>query len=107
MQRPLAFISGGSSGIGFACAVALVRRGWRVVIAARTAGALDTARSAIGADQVSTVVLDVADDGACVAAIAAVERDIGPIDMLVTSAGICVPGELSTQDIATHRRHFD
>jgi 3-oxoacyl-[acyl-carrier protein] reductase len=67
-------VTGGASGIGAATALRLQRDGLEVV----------TVDLAPGAD----VVLDVTNDGQVVAA----ARSIGPIDVLVNSAGIVGPG---------------
>lgn len=104
---PVAFISGGSSGIGLACARQLLDRGWRVVIAARSTARLAEAVGVLAAPgRVIAVALDVADVAACAAAIADVERDVGAIDLLITSAGIAEPGLFLEQDLDTHLRHL-
>jgi 3-dehydrosphinganine reductase len=99
---PLAFVSGGSSGIGLACARELLTRGYRVVLAARGVQRLDEAKQELSAGtpgRVFTVVLDVADVTACAAAIDAVQAEHGPIDLLLTSAGMCEPGVVYEQTL--------
>jgi 3-dehydrosphinganine reductase len=107
---PLAFVSGGSSGIGLACAARLLERGYKVVLAARGVERLASAKLELerrgGSGRVFTVSLDVADADACAVAVASVERDIGPIDMMITSAGIAVPGLFIDQPIEVHHRHL-
>ena len=70
-----AIVTGGRSGLGEASAARLQQEGVRVVT-------IDVAE---GAD----VVLDVTDD----AALAAASADIGPVDILINSAGIVGPGK--------------
>ena len=81
-----AFVTGGSSGIGLGCAVALAEVGAHVVIAARGKERLDEAVAAINAKGMSAeaVVLDVSD----IAAMRKVVADHGPFDVLVNCAGI-------------------
>ena len=73
----IAIITGAASGIGAACAQVLTGLGFTVVgLDLRQAGAC--ARS---------MVVDVSDAQAVDAAFAAVERELGPIDAVVTAAG--------------------
>jgi NAD(P)-dependent dehydrogenase (short-subunit alcohol dehydrogenase family) len=84
---PTAIVTGASRGLGLALAHALAQRGWRLVIDARGADALEAARSALAATgaQVIAVPGDVADSwhrGTLVEA--AGER----IDLLVNNASV-------------------
>jgi 3-dehydrosphinganine reductase len=106
---PLAFVSGGSSGIGLACARELLRRGYRVVVAARGPERLRDACASLALDapgRVFSVVLDVADVDACTAAIDTVQAEHGPIAMLLTSAGMCEPGAFHEQPLAVLLQHM-
>jgi NAD(P)-dependent dehydrogenase (short-subunit alcohol dehydrogenase family) len=76
-----ALITGGSGGIGLACAEALIAREYDVVLAARSEPRLREAAQRIGA---RWVVADAADPDQLGAALAAIET----IDLLVHSAGI-------------------
>jgi 3-dehydrosphinganine reductase len=106
---PLAFVSGGSRGIGLACARELLRRGYRVVIAARGVERLQEVQQELASGtpgRVFTVVLDVADVAACGAAIDAVQAEHGPIDLLLTSAGMCEPGLIDEQPLDLLLQHM-
>ena len=84
-------VTGGSTGIGFAVARRFAQAGDRVMITARSADALDTARSALASDglDVVTSVGSVSDlDDVRRALSTAVDR-LGSIDILVNNAGIC------------------
>ena len=81
----VALITGGSKGIGFACAVTLAREGARVAIASRDRANIDAAL--VRLPGAYGVAADVADAGAALAAIDEVEAQLGPIDLLVNSAG--------------------
>jgi len=93
-----ALITGGSSGIGKATAILLTRRGMNISIVARTASTLAAAKreleeSRVRPDQrVIALAADVADRNQVERAVAAARAELGPIDLLVTSAGMCHPG---------------
>ena len=84
-------ITGGSKGIGLACAQAFVQEGARVSLLARQTDALNAARtrlSALRPDAVAaTLAVDLRDAAATAQAVADVETQHGPIDVLVNSAG--------------------
>jgi NAD(P)-dependent dehydrogenase (short-subunit alcohol dehydrogenase family) len=81
----LAVVTGGASGIGAACARFLAGRGARVVIADRNVPAAELLASQFGG---KVVALDIGDDAAVETAAAAIEADLGPVSVLVNSAGV-------------------
>ena len=91
--RPVALVTGASSGIGRGAALALAAHGYDVVVnyAASKGKAEDVARQAeqLGA-RTSTVQADVADDAAVRSMLAEVEQDFGRLDALVNNAGTTV-----------------
>ncbi len=101
-----AFVTGASSGIGQAIAVALGGLGWRVAIGARRVEKLDeTARQIAAAGGTPFAhELDVCDPGAVDRFFAAAETELGPVDVLVNNAGIAWPGRLHEVDDEVHRR---
>ena len=78
-------VTGGSKGIGLACARAFLDEGARLGIVSRSAANLAAAKAALG--DVATQQADLVDAGAARGAIEALEATLGPIDVLVTSAG--------------------
>ena len=101
--RPLAIITGGSSGIGLAVAGLLARKGCRVALVARDSARLAAAAerlAASGAGGVMTRQADVADGAAVTAAIESLIAEAGPPLWLVTAAGIVEPGFFLDQDLA-------
>lgn len=104
--KPVAVISGGSSGIGLEMARLLGRDGWHLVLLARRQALLDEAAASLrasGIADVETLSLDVTDAAACAAAIADITTRLGRIDWLVTSAGIAEPGMFVDVPLDNHR----
>jgi NAD(P)-dependent dehydrogenase (short-subunit alcohol dehydrogenase family) len=91
LKGKTALVTGGGTGIGLAIATALAREGCRVAIAGRRESALTQAAKAYkGQPPLATHAVDVGD-------LASVERlfawgrsELGPLDILVNSAGINV-----------------
>ncbi len=81
----LAVITGGASGIGAACAHFFAARGARVVVADRNLPTAELLASQLGGKAVG---FDIGDDTAVEAAAAAIEADLGPVSVLVNSAGV-------------------
>jgi NAD(P)-dependent dehydrogenase (short-subunit alcohol dehydrogenase family) len=81
----IVLVTGGSKGIGLACAAAFAAEGARIAIASRNAENLARARATLG--DVLAVTADLADPAQAALLVETVERDLGPIDVLVTSAG--------------------
>lgn len=96
-------ISGCSSGIGAAIARDLHRRGHRVYATARRP---ETLADLAGAG-IATLPLDVNDDASIKAAMAAIEQDVGHLDMLINNAGFSQVGaviDLTREDL---RRQYE
>jgi short-subunit dehydrogenase len=101
---PLAIVTGASSGIGRALALRLGAEGYRLGLIARRRDAIETAAATIAAAGGAAVaaVADVGDRAALRAAIAEVESQLGPVDVMVANAGFGVPTQLdplNTQDV--------
>lgn len=92
--RPLAVVTGGTQGIGFAIATALRDEGWRVAVLGRTEATGRAAAQELGPDH-RFVQCDVADEDRIPEAFGEVERALGPIGLLVNNAGV---GRAATVD---------
>jgi NAD(P)-dependent dehydrogenase (short-subunit alcohol dehydrogenase family) len=91
--RPVALVVGGSRGLGLLIAQELQRRGRRVVIAARDEEELNRAAEHLGEGlRVETRVCDVRDRGAVHRLVDDVEETVGPIETVLTVAGIIQAG---------------
>ncbi|MBV1702707.1 MAG: SDR family oxidoreductase [Hyphomicrobiales bacterium] len=85
LRDKLVLITGGSKGIGFACAQAFIEEGARVAIVGRDQATLDKALASLpGAHGFSA---DLREAEAAAAMVEAVTGALGPIDVLVNSAG--------------------
>ena len=85
------WITGASSGIGRALALALARDGRRVVASARRAQELESLAAEGPEGLIRAWPLDVTDGDAVAAAVAAIEAEIGPIAFAVLAAGTHQP----------------
>jgi NAD(P)-dependent dehydrogenase (short-subunit alcohol dehydrogenase family) len=89
LRDQVVVVTGASKGIGFACAQAFAREGARVAIASRSRANLDAAVAKLGGGThaVSAFVADLVHAEQARALIDDVEAKLGPIDVLVNSAG--------------------
>jgi 2-dehydro-3-deoxy-L-rhamnonate dehydrogenase (NAD+) len=83
----VALVTGGSGALGTACAQRLADGGATVALLARDAARLDAARQQIGPDRSHAFPADVGVSQQVDAAVAQIERELGPIDILVCAAG--------------------
>jgi NAD(P)-dependent dehydrogenase (short-subunit alcohol dehydrogenase family) len=95
----VALVTGGSKGLGLACAEALLAEGAKVAIASRSQANIDKALA--GLPGAIGIAADFIDPAAALATIDAVEAKLGPIDLLINSAGAAKrtpPDELGPAD---------
>jgi NAD(P)-dependent dehydrogenase (short-subunit alcohol dehydrogenase family) len=87
-----AIVTGASRGLGLALAKALAERGWRLVIDARGAAALEAAREELIASiEVAAIAGDIADEAHRRELVAAAGE---PIDLVVNNASLLGPSPL-------------
>jgi 3-oxoacyl-[acyl-carrier protein] reductase len=105
LEGKVAWVTGGSSGIGFACARALAAEGAQVAVSARDPERLSRAVKQIEEETGSRCIgvqLDVTDAGGIQSTAAEVSSTLGPIDIMISNAGGPKPGtflELSDEDL--------
>ena len=101
-------ITGGSSGIGLSLARQVTREGGRVSLVSRDQGKLDAARQRIEAETPGARVLvaraDVSIEAEVLQAIASAQAAFGPVDILITSAGIARPGYFEEVPVSVFER---
>ncbi|MEU1710481.1 SDR family oxidoreductase [Streptomyces sp. NPDC005706] len=99
-------ITGTSSGIGLAAAVAAARAGWRTVATLRDTTRADALRKAAAEAGVELDIrrLDVTDEASVTAAIDGVIADYGRLDAVVNNAGAGHLGTLENDSLADVRK---
>ncbi|ACB34248.1 short-chain dehydrogenase/reductase SDR [Leptothrix cholodnii SP-6] len=99
-MKPIALVTGAGSGIGRACAHALLADGWNVAFVGRRAetlqAAIDAAPDVSGDIATRTLALpaDVSDAASVAAAFEAVQAHWGRLDLLFNNAGISLPSTM-------------
>lgn len=98
----IALVTGSGQGIGLAMAEGLSEAGAHVVLNGRDRAKLETAQAAIAAAgrKVSIAAFDVTDQPAVEAGVAAIEAEIGPIDILINNAGMQKRGPFTEFPVA-------
>jgi len=81
----IAVVTGGASGIGAACCRTLAQRGAKVVVLDRAKQAAEAVAQEIGGH---AFACDVGEEEAVEAAAARIENAVGPVEILVNSAGV-------------------
>ena len=101
-------ITGGTRGIGLACARLYLQEGARVSICGRTAASCDAAVLSLGAgDRADAHVADVGDPEAVVGLVDAAEQRKGPLDILVNCAGAAARRPFDQLDAAAWHGAMD
>jgi NAD(P)-dependent dehydrogenase (short-subunit alcohol dehydrogenase family) len=100
LNNKVVLITGGSKGIGLACARGFLAEGARVAITSRNKDNLEAAKASVTSDGygVFTHAANLVDPNAAINLASTVESALGPIDILVNSAGDAqraTPQELS------------
>ncbi|MBP6901500.1 MAG: SDR family oxidoreductase [Burkholderiaceae bacterium] len=92
----IAVVTGASSGIGRACALALLAEGWTVGLVGRRAEALAETVAAAGdaAGRAHALPCDVSDSAAVAALFDQVRQRFGRLDLLFNNAGVSLPSTL-------------
>ncbi|MGH2610040.1 MAG: SDR family NAD(P)-dependent oxidoreductase, partial [Tepidiformaceae bacterium] len=95
--KPVAVITGGGRGIGFATVRRFVRDGYRVAVLDVNETALDAARSELGDSDALFLAASVAERQELEAALERVRSEWGRLDVLVNNAAVNRPGTVLDQ----------
>jgi 3-oxoacyl-[acyl-carrier protein] reductase len=114
LEKRVALVLGAGGGLGRAIAVSLAREGARLALADIDAAALrDTAAAvaAVGKPETGprciSLIFDLADMASINLHVGRVERELGPVDILINNTGGPPPAPASGQDPAAWRRSFE
>jgi NAD(P)-dependent dehydrogenase (short-subunit alcohol dehydrogenase family) len=110
MTDKIALVTGGGSGIGRATSIALLKEGYRVVVAGRRLAALDEtlAKSRAIAPQAMAVQTDVSDPASVARLFEKTKQAYGRLDLLFNNAGTGAPAvPLEDLPIEQWRRVID
>jgi NAD(P)-dependent dehydrogenase (short-subunit alcohol dehydrogenase family) len=92
-MNPVAMVTGAGSGIGKACALALLAEGWQVYLVGRREDALHATAQASASNGMACVVpADVSNETEVAQVFNAVRERSGRLDLLFNNAGIFTPG---------------
>lgn len=101
IARKTAFVTGASSGIGKAAALALLHSGYSVIGTSRKAESNEVRAG------IRMIACDVTDEASVTEAVAVVHAELGRIDLLVNNAGYAVSGAAEESSIEQVRALFD
>jgi NADP-dependent 3-hydroxy acid dehydrogenase YdfG len=109
LDGKVAAITGASSGIGEATAVALAAEGCAVALGARRHDRIDALAERIRAEGGRAVAIetDVADEESAKAFVARTKEELGGLDVLVNNAGVMLLGPLAGADTEEWKRMIE
>lgn len=92
MERLVALITGGNSGIGKATAIRFAKHGYEVIITCRDkvkgAAAIDEIRQASGSGHVRMILGDLSTIGGCQALVSDIQAEVRCLNVLINNAGV-------------------
>ncbi|BAY44297.1 short-chain dehydrogenase/reductase SDR [Scytonema sp. HK-05] len=106
LDGKVALITGASSGIGQATALALAAEGAKVALAARRADRLQKLEKQItdGGGKALSLVTDIADEAQVAEMVHKTNSNFGSVDILVNNAGVMLVGPVEGADTSDWRR---
>jgi NADP-dependent 3-hydroxy acid dehydrogenase YdfG len=106
LEGKVAVVTGASSGIGEATAVALAEEGAKVALVARRADRLEAlaARLQEAGGEALVIVADIGDEGQARAVVAKTQEAFGRLDILINNAGVMLLGFIDGANTEEWRR---
>ena len=104
--QPLALVTGGAQGIGYACAEALIEDGAKVIVADINAEGVKAAADSLG-HGTTAMVCDMGDTAAIDAMFEAIQKDHGALSILVNNAGIAMPNDFFDTSVDDFKKVID
>lgn len=98
-EHSIALVTGGAQGIGYACGEALKEDGHKIILVDINVAGVAEAADRLG-DGTVGLVCDMGDPAQIEALFDKVEAEHGPISVLVNNAGIAMPGDFLSYDLA-------
>lgn len=105
-EQPLALITGGAQGIGYACAEALAQDGARLVLSDINESGVKAAAEKLGNNTVA-LHCDMADTDQINAMFDQIESELGPVEILVNNAGVALPGDFLETTVEQFKQVID
>lgn len=104
--QPVALITGGAQGIGYACAEAIAENGARIVLADINSDGVNEAADRLG-NNATAYTCDMADPEQIAQLFNSIEADVGHVSILVNNAGIALPGDFLETTVEQFRAVID
>ncbi|MDB5587276.1 MAG: hypothetical protein JWP26_2246 [Devosia sp.] len=105
-SRKMAWVTGAGTGIGREVARRLALDGWQVAVSARTSADLESLARELP-DAIRSFPLDISDRGAVNAVATQIRDTLGPLDLVVLSAGTYVPMSAKDFDVDGFAKTID
>lgn len=104
--QPIALVTGGAQGIGYACAEALAEDGAKLILCDINAQGVEAAAKKLGNGTVG-LVCDMGDTAQIAAMFDKIEAEHGPVEILVNNAGIALPGDFLDTPVENFQKVID
>lgn len=105
-EHPLALVTGGAQGIGYACAEALAQDGARLILSDINAEGVEAAAKKLG-NNTSAIACDMGDPDQIGSLFDQIEAEHGPVEILVNNAGIAAPGDFLETTLEQFKQVID
>lgn len=105
-DKPIALVTGGAQGIGYACGKAIAEDGARIVLADINEEGVKAAAEKMGGDTVG-LHCDMGRPDQITAMFEKIESEIGNVSILVNNAGIAAPGDFLETSLDQFQRVID